>query len=207
MERYGRGGPFLMAKRDIDPKQVFIGKKIKYMRQLFQMKLEDLAAKTNLTASHISKLERAVSLPSISALIKLSQVFNIPVANFLEEGDTSLTNHRKKGSRHTIKSENGRLKIELLTDVFNGNPRTEVALVNLANGAGFTDKHIHKGEEVIYVQKGKVEVELGSESYILNQGDSIDYSSTVPHRVRNADSTEAVIITCVTPPYVRTDIN
>jgi transcriptional regulator with XRE-family HTH domain len=191
----------------MDPQQVYIGKKIKYMRQLYQMKLEDLAAKTNLTASHISKLERAVSLPSISALVKLSQVFNLPIAMFLEEGDTAKTNHRKKGQRHTIQSDNGKVKIELLTDVFHGNPRAEVAIVQLASGSGYKDKHIHKGEEVIYVQKGKVEVELGSEKFLLNQGDSIDYSGTVPHRMRNADSTQAVVLTCVTPPYIRTDID
>lgn len=195
-----------MAKRDIDPQQVFIGQKIKHMRQLYHMKLEDLAAKTNLTASHISKLERGVSLPSVSALLKLSRVFNLPMSTFLEEGEASRTNHRKKGQRQTIQSQNGGVKIELLTDVFQGNPRMEVALVRFARGSGFTEKHIHQGEEVIYALKGKVEVELGSEKYLLNEGDSIDYASTVPHLIRNGNSSEAIVLACITPPYVRTDI-
>jgi mannose-6-phosphate isomerase-like protein (cupin superfamily) len=41
----------------------------------------------------------------------------------------------------------------------------------------------HRGREYGYVEKGRLGVTIGFETYELDAGDSISFDSTIPHRV------------------------
>jgi quercetin dioxygenase-like cupin family protein len=41
----------------------------------------------------------------------------------------------------------------------------------------------HEGEEWLFVLSGKLAVTLGSDSYVLNVGDSIHFDATIGHRL------------------------
>ncbi|MCL4515630.1 MAG: cupin domain-containing protein [Firmicutes bacterium] len=43
----------------------------------------------------------------------------------------------------------------------------------------------HAGEECGLVLRGTLEVQVGQEVYALEEGDSICFESSVPHRLRN----------------------
>ena len=51
----------------------------------------------------------------------------------------------------------------------------------------------HEGEEFIVVVCGTIEVIYGTETHILETGDSIYYNSVVPHYVSSANGKEASI--------------
>jgi len=58
----------------------------------------------------------------------------------------------------------------------------------------------HAGEEVRIVLKGTIFCEVGSEGYMLEEGDTIWHLSTIPHKTRNVGTEKAVYITIGTPP-------
>jgi quercetin dioxygenase-like cupin family protein len=58
----------------------------------------------------------------------------------------------------------------------------------------------HDGEEFGYVMKGKLEVTVGEEVYILEEGDSIHYSSAHPHRLESIGDVPCKSIWMITPP-------
>ena len=60
------------------------------------------------------------------------------------------------------------------------------------------DPVTHEGEEWGMVLKGRLKVWLGDEIYFLDEGDSIYFPSTIPHRLANVanEPTEYVWVNC-----------
>lgn len=59
----------------------------------------------------------------------------------------------------------------------------------------------HEGEEFIYVLEGIVEINYGTTTYILEEGDSIYYDSIVAHHVHAGNDQNAKILGVVYTPY------
>jgi quercetin dioxygenase-like cupin family protein len=60
--------------------------------------------------------------------------------------------------------------------------------------------YAHEGEEYGIVIQGKVEIRINATTYILKAGDSIFFHATLPHYVRNAGRTKAVMVWAISPP-------
>jgi quercetin dioxygenase-like cupin family protein len=58
----------------------------------------------------------------------------------------------------------------------------------------------HEGEECGLVLQGTLEVHLGDEAFVLEEGDSIIFDSRRPHWYRNIGSTRVLSVWAVTPP-------
>ena len=59
----------------------------------------------------------------------------------------------------------------------------------------------HEGEEWLYGMEGSIEIEYGSEVFVLHPGESIYYDSIVPHQVRAHDGQNAKFLACVYTPF------
>lgn len=57
----------------------------------------------------------------------------------------------------------------------------------------------HQGEEFYYVLKGTVLIKVGDREYVVREGDTIHFPSTVPHCWENLLDEEAVLLSIVTP--------
>jgi quercetin dioxygenase-like cupin family protein len=53
----------------------------------------------------------------------------------------------------------------------------------------------HRGEELIYVLRGKIELTLGDDQVMLAAGDSVYFDASVPHRARALSAgAEALVV-------------
>lgn len=48
--------------------------------------------------------------------------------------------------------------------------------------------------------RGTLEVTIGDEVHVLNEGDAYYFDSTIPHRFRNAGKTVCEVVSACTPP-------
>lgn len=55
----------------------------------------------------------------------------------------------------------------------------------------------HKGQEFSYMLEGRLELHLGEEIRILEVGDCVYFSSTIPHGLRGLDGKEAVFVSVI----------
>jgi uncharacterized cupin superfamily protein len=63
------------------------------------------------------------------------------------------------------------------------------------------EPYVHgDAQEILYVVAGEIVAELDGEQYVLRQGDSIDYMSSLPHRLVNASPSPAEVLWIVSPP-------
>ncbi|MDN4075459.1 helix-turn-helix domain-containing protein [Fictibacillus terranigra] len=172
-------------------------KKIKNLRLQQGLTLKDLSAKTDLSVSFLSQVERGSSSLAITSLKRIADAFEVPITHFF---DTE-TNHNyivKIESRKPFTIEGSPATYTRLNGEFNS--RTlEPLLVTLSPKQIQTQTSSHPGEEFYYVLKGAVLFHVDEKEYFVREGDSIHFPSRVPHFWENPLNEESTILCVLTP--------
>ena len=174
-----------------------VGKRIRQIRKAQRKTITEMANKIGLTSSLISQIERGKANASIHTLWSIAEFLKVPIGSFFEP------DHRespvvKLSERKVINVKDG-VKFYLLSPNLRG--KLECIGAVLEPGGATRDKpYTHQGEEICIVLKGRIEMTLGDEKYILEKDDSISFSSTTPHRAKNIGRAQAITIWVTTPP-------
>lgn len=180
--------------------KVDIGTKIREIRLRKGLKLKDVAKETGLSMSLISQVENNNTSPSLSTLIKLSNFLGTDASFFLEEAEkkNNVVVCRKE-DRKVWTSNDDKIYFELLNPSLRSK-KMEVVYAKMEPFESLFEKYTHEGEEFGLVIKGQIKVELGDETHILNEGDSIYFKSTAPHAIYGVDSEPSEVIWVNSPP-------
>jgi transcriptional regulator with XRE-family HTH domain len=175
-----------------------LGANIKKHRTRKGLTINDLAKATGLTSSYISQVERAAITPSLKSLVKISEALELPLISFF-----SATRQKKpvtrKGKRKHILLPNSNIQYELLSPSFDFSVEFLLGFIepHQASGEEFVSHH---GEECIFILTGKLQVEIGKETYLLEEGDSIQFDADVEHRLTNPSNEKVVMVIAESPP-------
>lgn len=60
--------------------------------------------------------------------------------------------------------------------------------------------YTHEGEECGVIIQGRLEFTIGNQTCILEEGDSIYFDASIPHRWRNDGKKDVHVVWAVTPP-------
>ncbi len=187
-----------------------------------RLTLEQFAERTGLSKSFLSQIERGLAQPSVSSLKKIASQFGISVVQLFEENSTirNSLGYPKSVERGTLSEtsnaedvrvvrSNLRKKLqlpasdisyELLTPDLNR--RLEVLYVRAAPGENTGDEPMLSipGEKFINILKGSLELTIGDEVFLLQEGDSLYHPAHVPHSWRCVGSEPVEIFLVMTPP-------
>ncbi|OQY18345.1 MAG: XRE family transcriptional regulator [Desulfobacteraceae bacterium 4572_35.1] len=178
-----------------------IGKKLKAIRLSSDLTIQQLATKSGVSSNMISRVERGLTIPSVAILLKLSSVFNKSIDYFVEEVSTT---HEvvftSAGQRDSTVYENS---ANMVTESFNSGLRDPQFMsfhctVPKGGKSGVASMY-HPGDELIYLLKGSLQVDIIDERYILHAGDSISFKSHLPHSWVNIGAEEASVIWTLSP--------
>jgi DNA-binding transcriptional MerR regulator/quercetin dioxygenase-like cupin family protein len=177
-----------------------LGVRLKRLRTEQGASLRELAARTGLSASYISSLERSRSTPSVASLQKLASALGTNLDRLLGDDAREATGtpvvHPRQGRRLNL--EVAGVTIEQLATT---GTQLEPSLLRVAPGSGSGDSYHHEGEEFLYVLEGVLEITLEeSTTYLMRPHDSITFESHIPHRWRNPGGSETAVIWVNTPP-------
>jgi len=182
------------------PAEVNVGERLRAIRHLRRATLRSVAERAELSESFLSQVERNKASASIASLTRIAAALGVNVADLFEP-HSSRAHPRvlRRQSRPALAFGNLGRKY-LLT------PRPlehlEVFAGELDPGGSTGDEPYTHGdsEELFVVLSGRVHVQLGERIYELEQGDSIDYRSSTPHRVTNAGDDVAEVLWVISPP-------
>lgn len=173
-----------------------IGSRLKQRRTEMGLSLRELAKTVGLTASFLSQVEREEVDPSITSLRQIAEGLQVPIFYFLESDATSVV--VRADERPKLKLARSHLAYELLTPPTNKN--VEMYVGKMEPGAASADEPWgHLGEECLLVLEGSMQIEVGSENYILQPGDSIFFDAMKPHRSVALGDAQLVYVACITP--------
>ncbi len=177
-----------------------VGKEIKRLRKLRGRTLEQLASGAGVSAGLLSQVERGQGNPSFNTLVQVAHALGIPVARLMAgEQLSSPVVRREDRRRLNLGGTDHLVLMELLTS------RLDSALeaIRIVAEPGYSSEDtpfVHDGEEFGIVLEGTHAVNVGGAHYVLQAGDSISYSSTIPHWYENPGDVTSVSLWVVTPP-------
>ncbi len=176
-----------------------VGKEIKRLRKLRGWTLEQLAGASEVSAGLLSQVERGQGNPSFNTLVQVAHALGIPVARLVAGEQLSSPVVRREERRRLSVGDEDLVLAEMLT------PRLDSALeaIRIVAEPGYSTRDtpfVHDGEEFGIVLEGTHAVNVGGTHYVLRAGDSISYSSTIPHWYENPGEVTSVSLWVVTPP-------
>jgi transcriptional regulator with XRE-family HTH domain len=164
-----------------------IAKNIKTLRLSKKISLQELSKLTGLTRGYLSKVERARKAPPFSTLNKVALTLGVDVTSLLKENaeelmDTKISVARKgKGKKVTTKGTLYGYEYEALAYNKPGK-NMQPFIIEPASEQEVVFQH--EGEELMYTLEGTHEFTYDGKKYILREGDSVYFDSTVPHSGR-----------------------
>ncbi|OJF17815.1 MAG: hypothetical protein A6D91_03145 [Bacillaceae bacterium G1] len=189
------------------------GEMIRNLRLAKGLTINEVAQKAGLTASFISQFERGRTQASIASIQKITQAIGIRLsdlfndetamasempASFGSDGSTKPIVVRKSERKVMAYPEPEKTVKYLLTGL-EGKFEVIYSLVEPGGGSGELYTH-DSDEECLVVLKGRMEVNVGGQIYVLEEGDAITFSSRIPHGWRNVGSETAELIWVIAPP-------
>ena len=179
--------------------EVDVGERLRTLRQFRRYTLQSVAARSGISESFLSQVERGRSNASIASLKRIADALGVSMADLFEPDELP-------GPRVLRRDERPALQFGILGRKLLLTPRPlhhlEVFAGELeVGGSTGPEPYAHgDSEELFVVVSGTVRLELGGEVFELERGDSIYYRSSVPHRAVNTGNELAEVLWIISPP-------
>jgi transcriptional regulator with XRE-family HTH domain len=172
-----------------------IGENLRALRKSRGLTLNELSQRSGLSSGLVSQLERGIGNPAFGTLLQLAHGLDISVGQMIQVPDQDSVVVRSN-ERRLLTNDDG-AKLELVTPVFSG--LLEAIWSETPAGYDTSANPLkHRGEEFGLVLSGHKDVFLDGVRYRLGPGDSITYSSLIPHWYKGDEP--CISIWVVTPP-------
>lgn len=190
-----------MVKSSSDIKYRF-GGKLRTVRERKNYTLKAVAKKAGVSESLVSQIERNKVSPSIDTLLTIADALEI-------DYEYLFSDYRQKKSVSVVRAdERNSLKgtdvtIYQLSKIGPVSEAHEIEafMLEIEPGAEKGDlDYGHSGKEFGLILEGEAELIYGAEQYYLNTGDTVSFSSDIPHILRNAGEGDLLAVWVVTPP-------
>jgi transcriptional regulator with XRE-family HTH domain len=170
------------------------GRAVKQRRQAAGLSLRELAARSGISSSMISDIERGAKSPTVTTVVRLALALGVSAAALID-GDAGpaarirvLRRGEGAGGEHPARWQS----------LGPASPGSRIDFVRFqippATVLGPSAAHAAGTVEHMHVAAGTVRVTVGDETAELAAGDSCSCRTDVPHAVQNPDpSTEALI--------------
>ncbi len=176
-----------------------IGEKIKNLRTILGLTQEELADRAELTKGFISQLERGLTSPSISSLEDVLEALGTNISDFFKEEKEERFVFKKIDAFETI-FENGNSKLEWIVPNAQKNSMEPIIVTLNENKSYSRTYEPFEGEEFGYVLKGKIELHLGTNTYVLNEGECFYTSGQFERSIINLSKKESKVLWITNPP-------
>jgi len=179
--------------------EVDVGERLRDIRRLRRATLKTIADRAGVSESFLSQVERGRASASIASLRRIANALGVSVADLFEPDGPPRPRVLRKDERPSLAF--GILGRKLLLT-----PRPlshlEVFVGELdPGGSTGAEPYAHgDSEELFVVIAGTVQLELGGDVHELEAGDSIDYRSSMTHRVTNVGEERAEVMWIISPP-------
>ncbi|HEX2105859.1 MAG TPA: helix-turn-helix domain-containing protein [Solirubrobacteraceae bacterium] len=177
-----------------------VPRRLRAERERRGISLRELARRLGISPSAISQIETGRARPSVATLwaivTELGMSLDDLFAQATHGGDGGVADERvRRAAGIPVVSADARESLQLATGVrwerltADADPDVDfIWVVYDVGGSSSPDDGFirHAGHEYGLVLSGRLEVTVGFDTRVLGPGDSIDFESTTPHRLRNA---------------------
>ncbi len=175
-----------------------VGPRLRRVRQQRGVTLTDVAERTGISKSTLSRLENGQRRPSLELLLPLAQAYRVPLDDLVgapEVGDPRV--------RLKPRKVNGRTVLPLTR-----HPNGVQAWKILIPGRQTSPQpRAHDGYEWLYVLSGRMRVVLGDRDLVLGVGEAVEFDTQVPHWFGSAGDGPAEVLSIFGRPGARMHVH
>lgn len=173
-----------------------LGRTLRRLRRERGMSLQALADRADISVGMLSHIERGISTPSLRSLSRIRDALGVPLSSLFEEdaASSARTDHvRRRGNRPVLDLGPKYLIKELLS------PSTardlQFMILTIPPGGGSGDQPLSSpGEKGGFMLEGMMRLEIGSNFLDIQEGDSVQFDSSIPHRFYNIGKVPAKVL-------------
>lgn len=180
-----------------------LGRILKTYREKTGRNQGDVASKAGISVSMLSQIERGMVSPSIETLMMVCSVLDMDASHLFRmvAADEHPVRILRSGER--LRNEVGGVRYEQLMTSTQSGWQSEMFLLEVASGCSTTfSGGGHEGVEMGYVLDGEAVLTVDASDYPVYKGDSINFSSHLPHQLRNSGKKLFRAIWSISPPHV-----
>ena len=170
-----------------------LGARVRSLRRERGLTLKGLGRLAGLSHPFLSQVERGLARPSVGSVERIAAALDVSVAQLWSPP-------RRGDAVRVVRHHEGRLD-ERRGASFRELPG-EPSAPTLREWSGGSrrwpaEPDVEHGEVAVYVARGAVEVDLDGTVQALDEGDTLRFDGTIPHRLRRtgAPTTRALIVT------------
>ena len=146
--------------------------RLRSLRNTLGLSLDELAARTNLSASTISRVETGKRTISLDVLLPLAAALQIDLDALLDvRGDDDVVIHPTPNS-------SGQRTTWMLS---RPTSRTLAIKMRLEPTDEAADQRVHPGHDWFFVIEGRVRLSLGDRQITVEEGEAAEFTTMTPH--------------------------
>jgi transcriptional regulator with XRE-family HTH domain len=174
-----------------------IGPRLRSARVERRLTVEQVAAAAGLSKGFISRLERADASVSLAALIRICDVLGMQIGSLFDDVHEGLLHESEAPA---LDYGGAHMEHRLLTPRHMRRFQVVKSVIEPQGGAG-EERYTWPGEaEFVHVIKGKLELEIEGDCYLMTAGDSISFSPQAPHTYWNPSQRVRTVALWVVAP-------
>ena len=184
-----------------------VGAKIKDLRELRGVTVEELSERCGMKPDQIREIEGGKVAASLTPLLKIARGLGCRLGTFLDDTTVAgpVVSQPGQGDDSGVRfvgagDKNGLVFHALAANKADRNMEPFIIDVNPPANGGY-EVSSHEGEEFIYVLAGELEIDYGRKLYHVKAGESIYYDSIVPHHVHAHGGAPAKILAVIYAPH------
>jgi len=177
-------------------KQVLqLGNRLSSLRKRKKMTLDDLSAKSGVSKSILSQIERDLSNPTVTTISRISVALGEKLSDFfskIEVGEENSIESSKETP--SITSKDGLCELNILGAGETVNWLQWYILEMKPKGVLDSGSHGPKTFENLTVIEGQIEVSCGESKEKLSKGDTFRFQSNRDHTLKNISKQKAQVL-------------
>lgn len=184
---------------------MYIGQRIKELREQRGMKLIELAAKSGVQLATLSRMEHLKMTGTLETHVKIADALGVDLVqlytNIIREEDKTL---HQKGTLPPpqpadIFVGSTKASYEILTSKVLGKRMMPILLKLEPGGKTNPEQNKPGTEKFVYVLDGKIEIKTGPDTFSLLKNNTLYFNAAVEHAFINKGKVAAKVIVVCTP--------
>lgn len=175
-----------------------VGSNLRRLRMRRGLSLEKLAQRSGVSRAMLGQIELGQSAPTINVLWKIARALDVTFATLIQAREAGGTTVLRRDQAKVLTSHGGQFSSRALFP-FDGPRRAEFYELRLqVGGKEIADAHAPGTVENLVVTTGKLELQIGKETFRLEAGDAVVFEADVPHVYANTGNAECLMYLVMT---------
>ena len=180
---------------------MYIGKRVKELRQAQRMKLVDLAEKSGVQIATLSRIENMRMIGSLESHMQIAKALGVDVTQLYTDliKEESKVDVKTQAAEGDVFVHSDKSSFVILTSKVLSKKMMPILLKIEPDGQTNKEQNLPGSEKFVFVLEGKVEAHISQDTYPLAKHNTLYFDASLEHWFVNVGKVTAKVLCVGTP--------